>query len=219
MLLLRCCWRRAPTRACRAPTRACRTTTRSSCTHTPRPAITPVARQAEAQQLFARWQALACGRKHWTPLIAAVNGVALGGGTELALLCDVIIASSAASFGLVRCWDGRSNCELPLPGLLAACMRACMVCVLPCLLRCCHAADAVCCVSKPPGPTSSAWQPEVTLGVIPGIGGTQRLPRLIGRARATDVMLTASRCVCLCVAEAVWRSSCRASARLLLRAL
>uniref|UniRef100_A0A383V9A1 Enoyl-CoA hydratase n=1 Tax=Tetradesmus obliquus TaxID=3088 RepID=A0A383V9A1_TETOB len=91
--------------------------------------------QAEQQQLFARWQELSTGRKGWTPLIAAVNGIALGGGAELAMLCDVIIASTAASFGL----------------------------------------------------------PEVTLGVIPGIGGTQRLPRLVGRARAMDAMLTARR--------------------------
>lgn len=47
-------------------------------------------------------------------------------------------------------------------------------------------------------------QPEVTLGVIPGIGGTQRLTRLVGRARAVDMMLTASRCVgCMCVCVCV----------------
>jgi methylglutaconyl-CoA hydratase len=69
------------------------------------------------------------------PVIAAVNGVALGGGTEMALACDLRIASETAVFGLT----------------------------------------------------------ETSLGIIPGAGGTQRLPRLIGKGRAKELIYTAKR--------------------------
>jgi enoyl-CoA hydratase/carnithine racemase len=78
------------------------------------------------------WRRLAACK---TPLIAAVSGFALGGGCELALLCDLIVASESAQFG----------------------------------------------------------QPEITLGIIPGGGGTQRLARVIGKQRAMDLVLTGRR--------------------------
>jgi enoyl-CoA hydratase/carnithine racemase len=78
------------------------------------------------------WQSIAACR---TPLVAAVSGFALGGGCELALLCDMIVASESAEFG----------------------------------------------------------QPEITLGLIPGGGGTQRLARVIGKQRAMELVLTGRR--------------------------
>jgi enoyl-CoA hydratase len=80
-------------------------------------------------ELVSSWDRVAHMRK---PVIAAVAGFALGGGCELAMQCDLIIAADNAKFG----------------------------------------------------------QPEIKLGVIPGIGGTQRLTRAIGKAKAMDLILT-----------------------------
>src|SRR6202162_5024113 len=75
------------------------------------------------------WDAVARARK---PVVAAVAGFALGGGCELAMQCDLIIAADNAKFG----------------------------------------------------------QPEIKLGIIPGIGGAQRLPRAVGKSKAMDLILT-----------------------------
>ena len=81
------------------------------------------------EDFAGNWDAVARARK---PVVAAVAGFALGGGCELAMQCDLIIAADTAKFG----------------------------------------------------------QPEIKLGVIPGIAGTQRLPRAVGKAKAMDLILS-----------------------------
>jgi len=86
--------------------------------------------EAYTQDFITRnWEGVARARK---PVIAAVAGFALGGGCELAMMCDLIIAADSAKFG----------------------------------------------------------QPEITIGTMPGMGGTQRLPRAVGKAKAMDLCLT-----------------------------
>ncbi len=84
----------------------------------------------KSEYIGRNWETLRRVRK---PVIAAVAGYALGGGCELAMMCDFIIAADNARFG----------------------------------------------------------QPEIKLGIIPGAGGTQRLPRAVGKAKAMDLALTA----------------------------
>jgi|SRR5690242_7961103 len=83
-----------------------------------------------ADYITRDWEHIRRVRK---PVIAAVAGYALGGGNELAMMCDIVIAAENAKFG----------------------------------------------------------QPEVNLGIMPGAGGTQRLPRALGKAKAMDLCLTA----------------------------
>ena len=82
-----------------------------------------------SMDLFAGWDALVRFRK---PTIAAVSGYALGGGCELAMMCDILLAADNAKFG----------------------------------------------------------QPEIKLGIMPGMGGTQRFTRAVGKAKAMDMILT-----------------------------
>jgi enoyl-CoA hydratase len=83
----------------------------------------------KSDYITRNWEQIRSIRK---PVIAAVSGFALGGGCELAMMCDFIIAADNARFG----------------------------------------------------------QPEIKLGIIPGAGGTQRLPRAVGKAKAMDLVLT-----------------------------
>ena len=83
----------------------------------------------KSDYITRNWETIRRIRK---PVIAAVAGFALGGGCELAMMCDIVIAADSAKFG----------------------------------------------------------QPEIKLGIIPGAGGTQRLPRAVGKAKAMDLVLT-----------------------------
>ena len=85
--------------------------------------------EAASKNLLIHWDNI---NKIRTPILGAVNGFALGGGCELAMMCDILYASDRAKFG----------------------------------------------------------QPEITLGTIPGMGGSQRLTRAIGKSRSMELCLT-----------------------------
>jgi enoyl-CoA hydratase len=84
----------------------------------------------KSEYITRNWETMKRVRK---PVVAAVSGYALGGGCELVMMCDIVIAAESARFG----------------------------------------------------------QPEIKLGIIPGAGGTQRLPRAVGKAKAMDLVLSA----------------------------
>lgn len=84
----------------------------------------------KSDYITRNWETIRRIRK---PVVAAVSGYALGGGCELVMMCDIVIAAETARFG----------------------------------------------------------QPEIKLGIMPGAGGTQRLPRAVGKAKAMDLILTA----------------------------
>ena len=128
--------------------------------------IGELARTSAIELFYARrierWDTI---RNLWTPLVAAVSGYCLGGGCELALSCDLIVASESAQFG----------------------------------------------------------QPETSLGITPGAGGTQRLTRIVGKSVAMDVILSgrlltadealASGLVARVVAKEAWLDEAKRVAR------
>ncbi|KAJ4850472.1 Altered inheritance of mitochondria protein 1 [Turnera subulata] len=97
------------------------------------------------------------------PVVAAVEGLALGGGLELAMVRVFLSAAAISVFFL----GGFAFCELLLIAVV--------------VVQGCHARVAA--------PKTQLGLPELTLGVIPGFGGTQRLPRLLGLQKAIEIML------------------------------
>ena len=132
-------------------------------------------------QIFSELDDLSKVRK---PVIAAVNGFALGGGCELAMACDFILASDTAKFGCAAPpVEGRSHATR---GRRAAILKA------PAQSVSQTVSQSLSALSRrglflPPSPSR---QPEIKLGTIPGLGGTQRFTRALGKARAMELCLT-----------------------------
>lgn len=135
-----------------------------------------------------------------TPLVAAVQGYALGGGFELAMACDVIVAGEGAVFGLVR-ERGRDTSRAKLcffggggregGGAYCGSGEVGRACRVPPSIA--NNNDTNNNRQQPTTHTPTTQQPELKLGLIPALGGTQRLPRLVGRPLASDMLLTGRR--------------------------
>ena len=136
------------------------------------------------------------------PIIAAVNGYALGGGCEVAMMADIIIASENAVFGQVIC-PSQHHCPIVVPVLAKLLQRTSGApgasspsprCVIYTVNTRPKSGTQYLKGINSPLPYKGTnivkyLQPEVNLGVIPGMGGTQRLIRAVGKSRAMDIIL------------------------------
>ena len=120
------------------------------------------------------------------PLAAAITGVALGGGCELAMSCNARVAAPTAKMGLPELQLGGAVNPARLPSSSGWCAARFQAALLSCILRqqrmLWNVSLSKCACTQPCGPPYA--------GIIPGFGGTQRLPRLVGVETAAHMMLT-----------------------------